>query len=130
MLSDHGQEKLGLSDEQMEKLVSLKSEYEVKTAPQKAELMSEMKKMALLMSASKLDKDAVMALHEKIASTKSALCTDRVNHMLSAMEVMTEKQREEIHHRMLVHMLGHHHMMGGMHHRWIWTSSRLDRNSK
>ena len=109
-------EKLGLSDEQMEKLVALKSEYEVKTAPQKAELCADMKKMGLMMSSPRLDKDAIMSLHEKIDSIKTELCTARVKHMLSAMDVMTDKQREEMHHHMLVRMLSHHHMKGGMKH--------------
>ena len=97
-------EKMGLSDEQMEKLVSLKSEYMVKTAPQKAELMSDMKQMMLLMTAPSLDKQAIMSLHDKMSSIKSDLCTARVNHMISAMEVLTSKQRSDMHHHMLVHM--------------------------
>jgi Spy/CpxP family protein refolding chaperone len=105
-------EKMGLSDEQMEKLVSLKSEYAEKIAPQKAELMADMKKMMLLMTASSLDKSAVMSLHEKIANIKADMCTARVNHMLSVAEVMTPKQRADIRHHMLVHMVSPHHMMG------------------
>ncbi len=112
-------EKMGLSDEQMEKLVSLKSEYMVKTAPQKAELMSDMKQMMLLMTASSLDKSAIMSLHDKMSTIKSDLCTARVNHMISAMEVLTSKQRSEMHHHMLVHMSSPHHMQGGMHHHFF-----------
>ena len=108
-------EKMGLSDEQMEKLVSLKSEYMVKTAPQKAEFMSDMKQMMLLMTAPSLDKQAIMSLHDKMSSIKSDLCTARVNHMISAMEVLTSKQRSEMHHHMLVHMSSPHHMQGDMH---------------
>ena len=109
-------EKMGLSDEQMEKLITLKSEYAVKTAPQKAEMMSDMKQMMLLMTASSLDKSAIMSLHEKIANIKSDLCTARVNHMLSVAEVMTPKQRADMRHHMLVHMVSPHHMMDGMKH--------------
>ena len=109
-------EKMGLSDEQMEKLVSLKSEYAVKTAPQKAELMSDMKQMMLLMTASSLDKQAVLSLHEKMANIKSDLSTARVNHMLSAMAVMTPKQRTDMRHRMLMHMVDPHHMHDMHHH--------------
>ena len=109
-------EKIGLSDEQMEKLVSLKSENAVKTAPQKAELMSDMKKIMLLMTASSLDKQAILSLHDKIANIKSDLCTARVHHMISVMEVMTPKQRAEMRHQMLVHMVSHHHMSDMHHH--------------
>ena len=105
-------EKMGLSDEQMEKLVSLKTEYMTKTAQHKAEVMSDMKQMMLLMTASKLDRQAIMSLHDKIASIKSDLCTARVNHMIDAMEVLTPKQREDMHHHMLVHMVDPHHMHG------------------
>ena len=109
-------EKMGLSDEQMEKLVSLKSEYAVKIAPQKAELMSDMKQMMLLMTASSLDKQAILSLHEKMANIKSDLCSARVHHMLSAMDVMTSKQRSEMRHHMLVHMVDPHHMHDMHHH--------------
>src|SRR5579872_5705556 len=75
-------EKLGLSDEQMEKLVSLKSEYMTKTAPQKAELMADMRQMMLLMTASRLDRQAIMSLHDKMSDLKSDLCKSRLNHLL------------------------------------------------
>jgi hypothetical protein len=42
-------EKLGLTDEQMEKLIDLKSDYEIKTAEKKAQLLANMKQMALLL---------------------------------------------------------------------------------
>ena len=105
-------EKLGLSDEQMERLVSLKSEYMAKTAPQKAEMMADMKQMMLLMTASSLDKSAIMSLHDKMAGIHSDLCAARVNHMMDAMNVLTSKQREDLHHRLLVHMVDPHHMHG------------------
>ncbi len=109
-------EKLGLTDEQMEKLVSLKSDYEIKTAEKKAQLMADTKQMMLLMTASKTDKDAVLTLNEKMNSLKTELATARVNKMLDAMAVMTVKQREEIHHHMLTHMLSHHNMHEMHHH--------------
>ncbi len=108
-------EKLGLTDEQMEQLISLKSEYIIDTAKQKAELRANMKKLALLMTEPKLDKEAIMSLHEKINQLKTGLSDARVKHMLSAMNVMTEKQREEMHHHMLVHSLSHHHSWGKSH---------------
>ncbi len=110
-------EKLGLTDEQMEQLVSLKSEYAVDTAKQKAELKAHMEKMMLLMTEPKLDKQAVLSLHEKINQLKTSLSEARVNHMMSAMEVMTPKQKEEMRHHMLVHMLSHHHSRGGPSHK-------------
>jgi Spy/CpxP family protein refolding chaperone len=105
-------EKLGLTDEQMEQLVSLKSEYAVDTAKQKAELKADMGKMMLLMTAPTLDKQAVLSLKEKMDQLKASLCDARVNHMISAMNVMTPKQKEQMRHHMLVHMLSHHHSMG------------------
>jgi Spy/CpxP family protein refolding chaperone len=108
-------EKLGLSDEQMEKLVSLKSEYMVKTAPQKAELRSDMKQMMLLMTASRLDRQAITSLHDKMSDLHADLCKAHMNHMIDAMEVLTPKQREDMHHHMLVHMVDPHHMHGKHH---------------
>jgi len=100
---------LGLTEKQMEQLVELKSDYTVRTAQQKAELMASKKKMMLLMTEPKVDKEAVRALNERIKSLQSDLSDSRVNNMLNAMEIMTPKQREEIHHHMLVHEVAHHH---------------------
>jgi len=114
--------KLGLTDEQMTQLVSLKSEYVVNTAKQKAELQANIKKMVLLMTEPKLDKQAVFSLNDKINSIKSSLADAHVNQMLSVMNVMTPQQREQMRHHMLVHALSHHHSMacknhkGGSHH--------------
>ena len=109
-------EKLGLTDDQMEKLVSLKSDCEIKTAEKKAQLMADIKKMMLLMTEEKTDRDAILALNEKMNSLKAELATARVNKMLDAMAIMTVKQKEQIHHHMLVHMLSHNQTMGMHHH--------------
>jgi len=110
--------RLGLNDEQMEQLISLKSDYSIDTAKQKAELKADMKKMILLMTEPTLDKHAVFALNEKINSLKVSLSDARVNQMLKVMNVMTAKQREEMRHHMLTQALSHHgHSMGGRHHK-------------
>jgi Spy/CpxP family protein refolding chaperone len=56
-----------------------------------------------------------LSLNEKTNSLKSELSTARVHKMLDAMAVMTPKQKEQIHHHMLVHMLSHQ-PMGEKHH--------------
>ena len=109
--------RLGLSDGQMEQLVSLKSEYSINTAKQKAELQANMKTLILLMTEPKLDKQAVFAMNEKIDQLKTALADARVNQMLAVMNVMTPKQREDIRHHMLVRALSQHHSMGSKHHK-------------
>ena len=109
-------EKLGLSDEQMEKLITLKSDYEIKTAEKKAQLWADMKQMILLTTTAKTDKDAILALNEKMNALKAELSTSRVNKMLEAMLVMTAKQKEEIHHHVLVHMLNQHPVADKHHH--------------
>jgi Spy/CpxP family protein refolding chaperone len=108
-------EKMGLSDEQMEKLISLKSDYAVKTAEQKAQLMADWKKMMMLMTASEVDKSAIQSLHEKMDSIKSDLSSAHLHHMMDVMEVMTSKQRSTMRHEMLVHMSDPHHMKREQH---------------
>jgi Spy/CpxP family protein refolding chaperone len=108
-------EKLDLTDEQMEKLIDLKSDYEIKTAEKKAQLLANMKHMALLMTDTKADKEAILSLNEKNNALKSELSVARTHKMLDAMAIMTTKQKEQIHHHMLVHMLSHQ-PMGGKHH--------------
>ena len=110
--------KLGLTDEQMSQLVSLKSEYEINIAKQKAELQANMKKMILLMTAPKVDDKAILSLNEKINSLKTSLADARVNQMLNVMNVMTPEQREQMRHHMLIRTLSHHHhsIEGKKHH--------------
>lgn len=122
--TEHGpwSQRLGLTEKQMEQLVELKSDYGVRTAQQKAELMASRKKMMLLMTEPTIDKEAVRNLNERIKSLQSDLNDSRVNNMLNAMEVMTPKQREEIHHHMLVHEVGfnhhhYHHATGNKYHK-------------
>ena len=82
-------ERLGLSDKQLEQLVSLKSEFSVRTAKEKAELKADRKKLMLLMTEPTVDKEAVLSLHEKMKSLQSDLSDSRVNQMLGAMERST-----------------------------------------
>jgi len=107
-------EKLGLTDEQMEKLITLKSEYEIKNAERKAQLMANMKQMALLMTEDKADKNVILSLNDKNNAIKAELSVARINRMIEAMSIMTPKQKEQIHHNMLVHMLSH--QTGDFHH--------------
>lgn len=111
-------EKLGLTDEQMQKLISLRSDYEIKNAEKRAQLFANMKRMSMLMSDSNVDKSAILALNEKNNSLKAELATARTNRMIEAMSIMTDKQREQIHHNMLVHMLSRHLMGDISHHNW------------
>lgn len=111
-------EKLRLTDEQMEKLISLKSAYEIKNAEKRAQLFANMKQMSMLMTDSNLDKNAILALNEKNNSLKAELATARTNRIIEAMSIMTDKQREQIHHNMLVHMLSRHQMGDMNHYNW------------
>ncbi len=110
-------EKLGLTDDQMSQLVSLKSDHEINTAKQKAELKANMEKLVLLMTAPKLDKQAILSLNEKIDSLKATLADARVDEMLSVMNIMTPQQREQMRHDMLVRSLSWHHSMHNKSHR-------------
>jgi Spy/CpxP family protein refolding chaperone len=100
--------KLGLTDEQMTQLVSLKSEYKVNTAKQKAELKADQKKLMLLMTEEKLDKQAIFSLKEKIDSLKASISDARVNKMISVMNILTSQQRAQVRHRLLERSLSHH----------------------
>jgi Spy/CpxP family protein refolding chaperone len=94
----------------MTKLVDLKSEYNINTAKQKAELAADKKKLILLMTEAKIDKQAVTALNDKIVALKASISDARLNKMLAVMNILTPEQREKIRHRMLVRSLGHRHV--------------------
>lgn len=98
---------LGLTDDQMTQLVSIKSEYKVNTAKQKAELKADRKKLMLLMTEEKLDKQAIFSLKEKIDSLKASISDARVNKMISVMSVLTPQQRAQVRHRLLERSLSH-----------------------
>lgn len=100
-------EKLELSTEQMSQIVSLKSDYSINTAKQKAELQADMKKMVLLMTEPKANEDSVRSLNVKINSIITQLADARVKMMLEAMKIMTPSQKEQMRHNMLVHELSH-----------------------
>jgi Spy/CpxP family protein refolding chaperone len=102
-------QKLGLTEDQMTKLVDLKSDYNINTAKQKAEVEADKKKLILLMTEAKIDKQAVTALNDKIVSLKANISDARLNKMLSVMNILTPEQREKVRHHMLVRSLGHHH---------------------
>lgn len=117
-------EKLELTDNQMEKIIDIKTNYEIKTAPQKAQLMANMKQMALLMTSEKSNNDQILSINEKINSLRTDLEKARVQKMMDVMDVMTPQQKAKLHHEILIHMLnfhqaehfGHHFMHHEMHH--------------
>lgn len=113
-----GFESLGLSDEQLEKFIVLKGQYEVSTAGKKAELKQKMRQMMNLLTDKDTDKQKALSLQTEINTLRSDLANSRVNFMLDASALMTPEQKKQIRHKMLTRMMK---MCGpGMSHQMRW----------
>lgn len=87
--------KLKLSDEQREKLGSLRDQFKLSTATQQAELEVSYRQMGELLRKPTIDKQAVLALQTKINGLRDNLSNAKVAMMLSASDVFTPEQRAE-----------------------------------
>jgi Spy/CpxP family protein refolding chaperone len=113
-----GFESLGLSDEQMEKFVAVKGQYEVSTAGKKAELKQKMRQMMQLLTDKDADKQKVLGLQAEINSLRSDLSNGRVSFMLDAAAILTPEQKKQIRHKMLTRMMRMCGPAPGHHMRW------------
>ena len=83
---------LNLSDDQMEKLINLKSQLAINTAVKKAELKANFEQIMLLMSKPTVDRDKILSLNDKNNALKTELSKAHINFMLSASDVFTAEQ--------------------------------------
>jgi Spy/CpxP family protein refolding chaperone len=112
-------EGLGLSDDQLEKLSSIRSQYEINTAQKKAELHAKSHQMMDLLSQASVDKQKVMSLQGEINAMKSDVSNSRAAMLVDCSAVLTADQKKQLHHMMLMHglMMGGHDK-GGHHMQW------------
>ena len=108
------EKKFPLSDEQLEKMHSLKSQYSTATSAKKAELINLRSQLRDALSAVTVDKTAALALQGKISAIQSDLAASKVSFMADASSIFTAEQRQEFRRRMLAR-----EAMGGFkkHHR-------------
>jgi Spy/CpxP family protein refolding chaperone len=115
--SRHGgfSKRLNLSDDQLEKIASLKNDLRTATASQKAQLKSLNFELKSLLLQPTVDKSKAMALEGNINSLKTDLATKRLSFKIDLLAVLTEDQKKELKHMMLAKQAfgGRYHHRGG-----------------
>ncbi len=111
------------SDEQLQKMSSLKNQFLDSTASKRAELDSLGRQMKDVFTAKDIDRNKANDLESRISAVKADLDKARLNFKLDMLSVLTPEQRDGMRHRMLEggfgsrhghHGFGHHgHFKGG-----------------
>lgn len=96
---------LGVTDEQLEKLVSLRNQFKDNSFSVKHELSSNIRKLADLLSQPKVDRQEIMTVQDKINSLRTNLSNARLAFLMDASDVLTADQKKLVRHKMLIHQL-------------------------
>ena len=89
-------EKLGLTDEQIDKLKAIKLEHEKAAIKARAELKIKELELRELMQATEPDELAIKAKVKEIEDLRTRLMMNRINGRLEAQRVLTEKQLKQL----------------------------------
>jgi Spy/CpxP family protein refolding chaperone len=102
--------KLGLTDAQLVKIVALKDQARVTTAPQKAQLKTLNDQLKDILTSSDSNRQQALDLQGKINDVKDKLASEKLEYRLDFMSVLNPQQKEMLRHRMLVSeaTAGHH----------------------
>jgi Spy/CpxP family protein refolding chaperone len=92
--------KFSMTEDQKDKLSSIRDQYKLATAQKKAELEVAMHQQRELMGKTTIDKSAVLSLQSKINGLKADLSNARIDMALTASSVFTPEQREMFQKRM------------------------------
>ena len=108
---------LGITNDQLEKLNSLKQQSEAASAPKKAELKTLFSELRDDMSKPDVDKSQLVALQQKINEVRDQLSINRVSFMADRMAVLTPDQRAKLREHMLKRSTfgGEHRFHHGFH---------------
>jgi Spy/CpxP family protein refolding chaperone len=112
--------KLGLTDDQLTKIASLKDQGRVTTAPQKAQLRGLNDQLKDVLTKPELDKQQALSIESKINDLRAQLANERLEQRIDFMSILTPQQKDTLRHKMLVSEAfggsgGHHmrHHFGG-----------------
>lgn len=107
---------LNLTDDQLEKMVSIKNKMRDAAGPKKLELRSSYRKLQDLLTQSSVNRAEVTALQAKINGLRTDLSNLAIASKLDGIEVLSPDQRQQIRHRYLQRQLRGGHRFG--HGRW------------
>lgn len=86
------------SDEQLEKMYQIKSDFQDKSGPKFVEMMSLERNLRDLLTQPEFDKSKAQSLQNKINSAKADLANLRLDERMSLLAVLTPEQRKEVRH--------------------------------
>ncbi|HEY9684824.1 MAG TPA: periplasmic heavy metal sensor [Oculatellaceae cyanobacterium] len=108
---------LALSDDQYEKLYSLRNQFLDQVAAKAVELGTLHRKMKDALTSPNLDAKAVADMGARINTLKSDIAAAKLNRLIASAQVLTPEQRKAIHDQMVHHSVESFGEMGhGMHH--------------
>lgn len=104
-----GKKKMNFSDEQLEKLSSLKTKMRETSGPKMLELKKLKGEIRDKLTKSDVNKDEILAIQSKINGLKAELSNDRISFMVDASQILTEEQKQTMRRKMLMKILMGHH---------------------
>lgn len=107
---------LNLTDDQLEKLHSLRTEAFEASGPKRFELRSLQRQMKDSLTKPGINKSELLSLQSKINSLNAELANSRVSFMADASSVLTEDQRQTMRRSMLMGGFGGHNKFHGRGH--------------
>lgn len=107
---------LNLTDDQLEKLHSLKTASFEASGPKRLELRSLHLQLKDSLTKPGINKSELLSLQSKINSLNAELSNARVSFMADASSVLTEEQRQKMRRKMLMGGFGGHHKFHGRGH--------------
>ncbi len=108
---------LAVTDDQYEKLYSLKNQYLDTVGPKALQMGQLSRKLKDTLCSSSLDAKAAADLGSRINGLKSEIAQAKMDRMIASAQVLTSDQRKALHDRMIRHAVeGGHGGMHGHHH--------------
>jgi Spy/CpxP family protein refolding chaperone len=100
----HGQfgKRLGLTDEQLLKISTMKDQYRLSSAGQRAETKVLSDQLKNVLTAPQLDKAQALSIQSKLNDVKDKLSNEKLQFRIDFMSVLTPEQKEIVRHKMLV----------------------------
>jgi Spy/CpxP family protein refolding chaperone len=103
--------RLGLTYEQLLKISTMKDQYRLSSAGQRAETKVLSDQLKNVLTAPQLDKAQALSIQSKLNDVKDKLSNEKLQFRIDFMSVLTPEQKEIVRHKMLVsEVFGGEHM--------------------
>lgn len=108
---------MSFTDEQLEKLNSLKNQMADAVGPKRLELSTQMRQLKDLITQPSVDRSKITSIQGKINSLRDQICDLKLNYRLDTLAVLTDEQKKELrHHYLIRNVMGGHKRHGGWGH--------------